>query len=93
MAAWQYSLAPEGMLLYTPAAGETTPNYTPSSLVGFFLGSLALCVLSAFVAVAGYIAGLVFERKYLGGAKTATFLAVGFGLLCIVSTVTEKYWP
>lgn len=33
LAAWQYSLAPQGTLLYTPAPG-VKPNYTPSSSVG-----------------------------------------------------------
>lgn len=93
MAVWQYSLAPQGLLLYTPAAGETMPNYTPSSLVGFFLCAFALSVLSAFVALAGYIASVAFERRSLGMVKPALLLTMGFGLLCVFSTVSEKYWP
>lgn len=93
MAVWQYSSAPQGLLLYTPAAGETMPNYTPSSLIGFFLCALALSVLSAFVALVGYIASVAFERRSLGVAKSALLLAMGFGLLCVFSIVTEKYWP
>lgn len=93
LAVLQYSQAPQGMLLYTPPAGVTAPNLTPSSQVGFFLGSLVLCVLSAFVAIVGYVAGAVFEKKSFGVAKSATVLAIGFGLLCFVSVAATKLWP
>lgn len=92
LAAWQYSLAPQGTLLYTPAPG-VKPNYTPSSSVGFFVATLALSAASALVAILGLIGGYIFNRRLLGVSKQAVFLFVGFGLLCALTMFTEKLWP
>ncbi len=92
LAVWQYSLAPQGTLLYTPAPG-VKPNYTPSSSVGFFVAALGLSAASALVVILSLAAGAVFSRRFLGVAKQAAFLLVGFGLLCMLTAVTERLWP
>ena len=91
LAAWQYSLAPEGTLLYTPAPG-VKPNYTPSSAVGFFVATLGLTAFSALVAVLSLVVGAIFNRRFIGAAKQAAFLLVGFGLLWVLTAFTEKLW-
>lgn len=91
LAAWQYSLAPQGTLLYTPAPG-VKPNYTPSSSVGFFVAALGFSTVSALVAVLGFIGGALFNCRFFGGAKQAALLLVGFGLLCALTLGTEKFW-
>lgn len=91
LAAWQYSLAPEGTLLYTPAPGAK-PHYTPSSSVGFFVATLGLSVVSACATVLSLVVGVIFNRRFIGVAKQATSLLVGFGLLCVLTALTEKLW-
>ncbi|HEY0721555.1 MAG TPA: hypothetical protein VGE50_09905 [Gammaproteobacteria bacterium] len=94
LAAWQYSLAPQGVLLYTPVANDTNPNYTSSSFLGFFLGALALCTVSTIVAALSYLIGNLFKRKtFIGVAKSSMALTIWFGLLCFMSVLTERYWP
>lgn len=92
LAAWQYSLAPQGTLLHTPAPG-VQPNYTPSSSVGFFVATLGLSAVSLIVAVLSFALSAVFNRRFISVAKQAAFLLVGFGLLCGLTAVTEKLWP
>lgn len=92
LAAWQYSLAPQGTLLYTPAPG-IKPNFTPSSALGFFVGVLGLCVLSVFVGLVGFVCGLVANRRWLAVAKQSIILAAGYGLLLVLTMFTEKLWP
>lgn len=92
LAAWQYSLAPQGTLLYTPAPGAK-PNFTPSSSVGFFVAALGLSAASAVVAILSLIGGALFNRRLFEVAKQAALLFVGFGLLCVLTAVTEKLWP
>ena len=92
LAGWQYSQAPQGMLLYTPAPG-VAPNYTPSSLVGFFVANLGLSAFSALTAIIGVVGGLFFNRRLFQIAKHAFFLFLGFGLLCLAAIATEKFWP
>ena len=92
LAAWQYSLAPQGTLLYTPAPG-VRPNYTPSSSVGFFIAALGFSAVSALVAILSLIGGALFNRRFFRVAKQSAFLLVGFGLLCALTAVTEKLWP
>lgn len=91
MAAWQYSLAPEGTLLYTPAPGAK-PNYTPSSAVGFFVATLGLTAVSALITVINLVVGAIFNRRLIRVAKQAAFLLFGFGLLCVLTAFTEKLW-
>ncbi|MNZ99236.1 hypothetical protein D3C78_1185540 [compost metagenome] len=55
-AVWQYTLAPQGTLLYTPAPGFE-PNYTPSSSVGFFVAALCFSAISAFIVIVSLAAG------------------------------------
>lgn len=92
LAAWQYSLAPQGTLLYTPAPG-VKPNYTPSSSLGFFVAALGLSAVSALVAILSFIGGAFFNRRFFGVSKQAALLLVGFGLLCALTSATEKLWP
>lgn len=92
LAAWQYSLAPQGTLLDTPAPG-VKPNYTPSSSVGFFVAVLGLSAISALVAILSLIGAALFNRRLFQAAKQAALLFVGFGFLCALSAVTEKLWP
>lgn len=92
LAAWQYYLAPQGTLLYTPAPGAK-PNYTSSSSVGFFVAALAFSALSALVAMFGFIGGALFNRRLFPVARQAALLSVGFGLLCALTISTEKLWP
>jgi len=68
LAVWQYYLAPQGMLLYTPAPG-IEPHYTPTSSVGFFVGVLALSAIGALVAILSFIGGAVFNRKLFAVVK------------------------
>jgi hypothetical protein len=91
LAAWQYSLAPDGTLLYTPAPGAK-PNYTPSSAVGFFVSTLGLTAVSALVTVLGLVVGAFSKGRFIGVAKQAAFLLIGFGLLCVLTAFTEKLW-
>lgn len=91
-AAWQYSSAPQGMLLYTPAPGAT-PNYAASSAVGFIVASLGLSAVSALVAVISLVAGLGLKRRPLQAAKMAFSLSISFGVLCAIAAFTEKLWP
>lgn len=91
LAAWQYSNAPEGTLLYTPAPG-VKPHYTPSSSVGFFVAALGLSVVSACAAVLSLAVGIIFNRRFIEVAKQAALLLVGFGLLCVLTVFTEKLW-
>lgn len=91
-ATWQYSLAPQGTLLYTPAPGFE-PNYTPSSSVGFFFATLCLFAISTLAAIVSLAVGTFFDRRLFGVAKQAVFLSVGFGLLCSLTAATEKLWP
>ena len=92
LAAWEYSLAPQGTLLYTPAPG-VKPNYTPSSSLGFFVGVLGLSAASFIVGLGSMFGGFFFNRRLLEFFKQAILLAIGFGLLCVLTTVTEKLWP
>lgn len=92
LAAWQYSLAPQGTLLYTPAPG-TKPNFTPSSALGFFVGVLGLCALSVFVGLASFVYGFAANRRWLTVAKQSIILAIGYGLLLVFTMYTEKLWP
>ena len=91
LAAWQYILAPEGTLLYTPAPGAT-PNYTPSSAVGFFVATLVLTAASAFAVVLGLVVRASTNTRFMGVAKQASFLLVGFGLLCALTAFTMNRW-
>jgi len=92
LAAWQYSIAPQGTLLYTPAPG-VQPNYTPSSALGFFVGVLGLTAASVLVGLGSLVGGSFFNRRLFGVSKQAFLLAIGFGVLCALTTVTEKLWP
>lgn len=92
LAMWMHSLAPQGILLYTPAP-NTKPNYTPSSLVGFFIAMLALSTISALVAILGIFISVLFNSRFFVVAKQATFLLVGFGSLLTLAIFTEKFWP
>lgn len=92
VAVWLYSLAPQGMLLYTPAPG-TKANFTPSSSVGFLIAGLGLSAISALVAILSFLMTRFFNRRFLVVAKQATFLLIGFGVLCVLSMITEKFWP
>lgn len=91
LAAWQYNLAPEGTRLYTPAPGAT-PNYTPSSAVGFFVATLVLTAASAFAVVLGLVVRASTNTRFMGVAKQASFLLVGFGLLCALTAFTMNRW-
>jgi len=92
LALWQYSLAPQGTLLYTPAPG-TKPNFTPSSAIGFFVAALGLCTLSLIVSLISFFIGFVANRRWFSFAKQSIILALGFGLLVLLTMVTEKLWP
>ncbi|MOA38900.1 hypothetical protein D3C78_1606320 [compost metagenome] len=92
LATWQYFLAPQGTLLYTPAAGFK-PSYTPSSFVGFFVTALCLSAVSASVAVVSLAAGAFFDRRLIGVSKQAAFLSGRFGFLCALTAATEQFWP
>lgn len=92
LAAWQYSLAPQGTLLYTPAPG-TKPNFTPSSALGFFVGVLSLCALSGFASLVSFVCGFVANRRWLVVAKQSIILAAGYGLFLVLTMFTEKLWP
>ena len=60
--------------------------------MGFFLASLGLCVFSACAAVLSLVMSAIFNRRFIGVAKQAAFLLVGFGLLCVLTVFTEKLW-
>jgi len=92
LAIWQYLSAPEGTLLYTPAPGHQ-PNYTSSSVVGFFVGALALSVISAFIAVCAFVLGAFSNRRLFWLSKQACILSCIFLFLCILVSLTEKLWP
>jgi hypothetical protein len=91
LAAWQYAVAPEGTLLYTPAPG-VKPNYTPSALIGFFLGTLASCAVSLFTAFVSLIGAVLFDRRLFKIAKQASLLGLGFGLLCVLTLLSDPLW-
>ena len=92
LAVWQYHLAPQGTLLYTPSQ-EFKPNYTPSSSVWSFVATLCLSAVSASVVIVSLAAGTFLDRRLLGVAKQAVFLFVWFGFPCTLTAVTEQFWP
>ena len=92
MAIWQYTLTPEGVLIYTPVQGSE-PNYTSSSALGFLLIDGVLCVLSAVTSLICAFYGAGINRSFLPIAKHSGILAVAFGLLAVLVIVTEPIWP
>lgn len=93
LAAWQYTLTPQGLLFYTPAANETNPHYVAASAVGFSAGMLVLSVLCALAALVS--AGVSFVRRSwpLSIAGKAVALSISFGTLCYLAARTEAWWP
>lgn len=91
-AVWQHAVFPEGVLLYTPNP-NVKPQYTSSSLVGFVLASLGLFAIGVVVAVLAGAVGLLVNTRFHGVAKQAVVQAVGYGLLCGLAVLTEKFWP
>lgn len=93
LAVSQYSSAPQGTLLYTPAPGVEL-HYSSSSCLGFLLGVFALSALSAFVAVICFIGSTFLDQRLLlKMTKQAGLLFVGYGLLFMFAGLTEKFWP
>lgn len=92
LAAYQYSVAPQGILLYTPAPGAK-PNYTSSSQLGFFVVSLALCFISGIATLLMFFGRIIYERIPRGYIVQSLYLTLSFGGLCMISLITEKIWP
>lgn len=91
LGAWWYSIAPEGILLYTPSP-EVKKNYTPSSVAGFFLIALVLCIMSAIATILMFFIQTM-KWKPHGYAAQGLYLTLAFGALCVIALLTEKLWP
>ena len=92
LAVWQYSIAPEGTLLYTPAP-DSEPNYTSSSALGFFVGAFVFSILSGLIAVCAFAFGVLYNHRLLGLGKQSCFLVGIFAVLCVLALLTENLWP
>jgi acyl-CoA synthetase (AMP-forming)/AMP-acid ligase II len=92
LAALLHSMAPQGILLYTPGPG-TDAQYTSSSSIAFIVAMFGLSTLSAVVALVSYIWQIVSRNRSFDFTVQASFLMVGFGGLSVFAMLTERLWP
>ncbi len=54
---------PQGILLYTPLADGTPPNYSPEFPISFFIGLIAISIFSAILALLGSTTAYLFRNS------------------------------
>jgi len=60
---WAHLENPQGVLLYTPPANSTQPNYTPAFFVAFTIIITLIFIISAITSVLSFVSIFIFNSE------------------------------